>query len=377
MKILLICEAVFPENKGGLERWMAWLGKQLTNRGYEVTYINASDIVGVRDGVEYLAVKSGIWHYVADGKRSIKQSINFALSIRPLIRRVQPDVIYSVQAPIFSIFSLAIWPRRKWLLIVEWIEIWSVKYWQSYLGKFSGTIGYCLQFVATKLADVRVVFSKRCLEQLNRKDPNNVLLPGLCMNDQIVQSWKFSKRNDVLFLGRFVAEKQPLLALDAVYELRKLGWTGIFNVVGSGPQKSKIENEILKKSMSEYVNLIENAPQDKLEECFANSFVLMHPSKREGYGLAMIEAAERGIPTVLIDYPENASVDLGISPEFVSKTDAPLALAQLMLKARDSQEEIFSDLKNWAHEVLPTMNALKSVDELISVIEKRRPRMRD
>jgi glycosyltransferase involved in cell wall biosynthesis len=375
MKILLICEAVFPENKGGLERWMTWLGKQLADRGYEVSYINASGVVGARDKVSYFAVESGTWHYVADGKRSIRQSINFALAIRPLIRRIQPDVIYSVQAPIFSIFSLAIWPRRKWLLIVEWIEIWSVKYWKSYLGKFSGTIGYCLQFLATKLADVRVVFSKRCLEQLNSKDPKNVLLPGLCMNHQIVQPWQFSKRNDVLFLGRFVAEKQPLLALEAVYELRKLGWTGIFHIVGSGPLKSNIEKEILKKSMSEYVNLIENAPQGELEDCFTKSFVLMHPSKREGYGLAMIEAAERGIPTVLIDYPENASVDLGISPEFVSRTDVPLALAQLILKARDSQESIFSDLKKWAHKVLPTMNASKSVDELISVIEKRRPRL--
>jgi hypothetical protein len=141
MKILLICEAVFPENKGGLERWMTWLGKQLVDRGYEVSYINASGVVGARDKVSYFAVESGTWHYVADGKRSIRQSINFALAIRPLIRRIQPDVIYSVQAPIFSIFSLAIWPRRKWLLIVEWIEIWSVKYWKSYLGKFSGTIG--------------------------------------------------------------------------------------------------------------------------------------------------------------------------------------------------------------------------------------------
>jgi glycosyltransferase involved in cell wall biosynthesis len=375
MKILLICEAVFPENKGGLERWMSWLGKQLSDRGYEVTYINASGVVGVRNGVAYFAVESGNWHYVADGKRSITQSINFAFSIRPLIRGIQPDVIYSVQAPIFSIFSLAIWPRRKWLLIVEWIEIWSLKYWRSYLGKFSGTIGYCLQFLATKLADVRVVFSKRCLEQLSSKDSKNVLLPGLCMNHQIVQSWKFSKRNDVLFLGRFVGEKQPLLALEAVYELRKLGWTGIFHVVGSGPLKSNIENEILKKSMTEYVNLIENAPQGELEDCFAKSFVLIHPSKREGYGLAMIEAAERGIPTVLIDYPENASVDLDISPGFVSRTDAPLALAQLMLQARDSQEAVFSYLKKWTHEVLPSMNASKSVHELISVIEKRRPRM--
>ena len=149
----------------------------------------------------------------------------------------------------------------------------------------------------------------------------------------------------------------------------------MFHIVGSGPLKSRIESKILDKSMSEYVNVFENAPQEALEDYFARSFALVHPSKREGYGLAMIEAAERGIPTVLIDYPENASVDLGISPGFVSKSDAPLALAQLMLNARDNQETIFSDLSRWACEVLPTMNALKSVDELISAIEKHRPRL--
>ena len=375
MKILLICEAVFPENKGGLEKWMTWLGKQLSDRGYEVSYINNSGVLGIREGVAYFPVESSNWHYVADGKRSIKQSIDFAFSIKPLIRKIQPDVIYSVQAPIFSIFSLGIWPRKKWLLIVEWIEIWSLKYWQSYLGKFSGSIGYCLQFLATKFADVRVVFSQRCLEQLNSKDPKNVLLPGLCMNLDSLRTCQFNNRNDVLFLGRFVAEKQPLLALEAIYELRNLGWTGTFHIVGSGPLRSSIESEISKKSMSGYVNLLENAPQEQLEECFARSFVLLHPSKREGYGLAMIEAAERGIPTVLIDYPENASVDLGISPGFVSRTEAPQALAELMLKARDSQEAIFSDLGKWAREVLPTMNASRSVDELISVIEKRCPRL--
>ena len=142
MKILLICEAVFPENKGGLERWMSWLGLQLANRGFTVDYINASGVNDVRDGVKYFSVNKENWHYVSDGKRSIKQSIGFAFAIRPLIRKIKPDVIYSVQAPIFSIFSLVLWPKRKWMLIVEWIEIWSLKYWQSYLGTFSGSIGF-------------------------------------------------------------------------------------------------------------------------------------------------------------------------------------------------------------------------------------------
>jgi glycosyltransferase involved in cell wall biosynthesis len=350
---------------------MSWLGSQLYKKGYSVTYLNASGVEGFRDGVEFVPVNGDNWHYVGDGKRSIRQSIDFAFLIRPAIKRIQPDVIYSVQAPIFSLFSLAIWPRKHWLLIVEWIEIWSMRYWRSYLGLLPGSIGFLLQSLATRLADIRVVFSSRCLRQLGEDNPDNFLLPGLHMPQEVPQVSEFNPRSDVLFLGRFVAEKQPLLALEAVYELRKLGWKGTFHIVGSGPLASAIQQVIQDKAMSDYVNLAESAPQIELEEYFLSSFVLIHPSKREGYGLAMIEAAERGIPTILIDYPENASVDLQISPGLVSLSEKPTELATLIFEAWDTQESHFTRLMTWSEEVLPTMNAVKSVDQLVSIIDSR------
>ena len=124
--------------------------------------------------------------------------------------------------------------------------------------------------------------------------------------------------------------------------------------------------------MSSYVNLLENASQDKLDECFKRSFVLIHPSKREGYGLAMIEAASRGVTTILIDYPENASVDLGISPEYVSATDHPSDLAALIMDAHKNQEINIQKLSIWATEVLPGMNASNSVDRLISIFDNHK-----
>ena len=85
----------------------------------------------------------------------------------------------------------------------------------------------------------------------------------------------------------------------------------------------------------------------------------------------MIEAAERGIPTILIDYPENASVDLEISPEYVSQSEDPTSLAELLMKVFSSQEMDHFRLKVWTNDVLPKMNANKSVDELISAINNR------
>jgi glycosyltransferase involved in cell wall biosynthesis len=370
MKILLVCEAVFPENKGGLERWMVWLAESLSSLNFEVEYINASGVNEKRGKVKYTSVKSKNWHYVGDGKRSIKQSIDFAFAIRPLIRTSNPAVIYSVQAPIFSLFSLALWFRRPWMLIVEWIEIWSLNYWRRYLGNVLGTMGFYVQSLAQRVGDVRVVFSQRCLKQLGEQDYKNVLLPGLYMQSETAKLDAFKQRENLLFLGRLVGEKQPFLALEVARELNKLGWAGFLNVVGTGPLAMQLEQEISKHEMHTFVKLTENASHAELDECFSNTFLLLHPSKREGYGLAMIESAERGIPSLLIDYPENASIDLNIPSQIIASTENPKILAKLAFEAYLNQEANYHSLRAWRDNTLPGMRAQKSVEKIVSLIKE-------
>jgi hypothetical protein len=119
------------------------------------------------------------------------------------------------------------------------------------------------------------------------------------------------------------------------------------------------------------VNVLENATEERLQESFLKSFILLHPSKREGYGLAMIEAAERQIPTLLIDYPENASVDLGISPDYVSTSDDPQDLAQILMRAYQDQERDWIRLGEWKLSKLPSMNAQHSVEQILKVIQEK------
>lgn len=346
---------------------MVWLPESLSSLNFEVEYFNASGVNETRGKVKYISVKSKNWSYVGDGKRSIKQSIDFAFAIRPLIRTSNPSVIYSVQAPIFSLFSLALWFRRPWMLIVEWIEIWSLEYWRKYLGYVLGTIGFYVQWLAQKLGDVRVVFSQRCLKQLGEHDDKNVLLPGLYMQSETIKLKSFKQRENLLFLGRFVGEKQPLLALEVARELKKLGWTGFLNVVGTGPLAMHLKQEISKNGMHTFVDLIENATHSELGQCFSNTFLLFHPSKREGYGLAMIESAERGIPALLIDYPENASIDLNIPSQIIATTEDPKILAKLAFQAYLNQEANYHSLKAWREGTLPGMRAQKSVEKIVSL----------
>ena len=56
---------------------------------------------------------------------------------------------------------------------------------------------------------------------------------------------------------------------------------------------------------------------------------LLLPSRREGYGLVVIEAASHGTPSVVVAGPDNAAVELiaeGVNG-FVAASDAPEDLA--------------------------------------------------
>jgi glycosyltransferase involved in cell wall biosynthesis len=370
MKYVLICEAVFPENKGGLERWMSWLASELVKQGHEVTYLNAAAVSGVRNRVVFSSVSEKPWHYVRNGQRSIIQSIRFALGLLRSLPREKPDVVYSVQAPIFSLFALSLLHNRRWVLVIEWIEIWPITYWKRYLGENLGRLGFWLQQKALKFGDIRVTFTKRCFEDLlpvgNKS--KNLLLPGLCMDLETVKYSTVEIRNNIVFLGRFVAEKQPLMAIDIVRAFHQEGWKGKFYIVGSGTLKNEIELHIAATKCESFIEIVANASDAVVSQLLEGSFLLLHPSRREGYGLSMIEAALRGVPTLLINYPDNASVDLGISPELVVEPDDIAGAVQKINLAHVDQSWFRRELQKWTNNDLPKMSAEESVRVLMSEI---------
>ena len=79
--------------------------------------------------------------------------------------------------------------------------------------------------------------------------------------------------------------------------------------------------------------------------------------------------AERQIPTLLIDYPENASVDLEISPDYVSKSSDPKDLARLLMRAFENQEKDWNRLGDWKMSKLPSMNAQNTIVQILEVIQ--------
>jgi glycosyltransferase involved in cell wall biosynthesis len=372
MKILLVCEAVFPENKGGIERWFQVIAQEFQSKGHEITYFNSSGLNETRDGLRYLASSSGKWSYKKGGVRSKAQAIRFGINLFKYLRKQRFDMIYCSSVPIFSIFAVFLGKKRDSKVFVEWFEIWNLRYWFRYSGFFAGAVAWLVQLLALQLGRNRVVYTERArrsiykLGFLNRSEV--VLLPGLCPElKPAVFGRQASIKHDIYFLGRFVKEKQPILAINYIEAFLKTGWMGMFWLAGTGPLAAEIREIIQVRKLERHVKILENPTDEEIDKIARNSFLLLHPSRREGYGLASVEAAYRGVPSLLIDYEDNSTVDLEISPRLVAPNDQVEEIVKLLTLAWENQKYFESETLTWSENARRFRSSSKTCSKILEI----------
>jgi glycosyltransferase involved in cell wall biosynthesis len=374
MKIIVVCEAVFPENKGGIERWLGRLAQYFAEQGHSVSYFNSAALEVSRNNVHYRAASQVKWSYLPGGVRSRWQALRFGYQVYKFVRSEEADIVYCSSVPIFSIFGAWLGSSNRAKLFVEWFEVWPLRYWCRYLGVPAGILGWTIQFLAAQLGEFRIVYtnnaktSLRRLALISKKNVN--LLPGLCPDKPTEPTEIEScEKSDIYFLGRLVEEKQPHLALDAIQTLVNQGWNGIFWIIGTGPLAASLKIRIETQGLSNFVNLVENPSDETVIEIARKCFALLHPSRREGYGLASVEAAYLGIPSILINYPDNYSVSLGISPELVSEPQDIDQLVRNIYCASSEQRRLREATLDWALFAQRNLSASKTFRNLGSMMK--------
>jgi glycosyltransferase involved in cell wall biosynthesis len=377
MRVLLACEAVFPENKGGIERWFQTLGKEFCESKNSVTYFNSTAVNEVRDGIKYVSVIDDTWSYRKGGVRSKAEAIKFGIKLFLWLRKQEFDLIYCSSVPIFSIFAASMAKSRKAIVFTEWFEVWSMQYWIRYSGIIAGPIGWLVQSLALQFGDKKFVYTlmaKDAISRTNLLNRNAVhVLPGLCPQTNVnLEVRDGRKRNDIYFLGRFVNEKQPILAIKVIDEFIRTGWHGKFWLLGTGPMAPELKKEIYERRLEESIELVMNPTDRQVEEIAAKSFALLHPSRREGYGLASVEAAYRGIPSILINYPDNATVELEIAPKLVAQSGEVGEIASLLALAWIEQESFRVETLTWAKQASLSRNLRSTSSEIIRIAEEMR-----
>jgi len=102
----------------------------------------------------------------------------------------------------------------------------------------------------------------------------------------------------VFYAGRFDPIKAIPLAVRAFAEFNKKYADSIFEIIGDGPEKKRINKEIEKTGIKKSVNLISWLPREKLIKKMREADVFLFPSLRDGGGAV---AMASGLPVVCLD----------------------------------------------------------------------------
>jgi glycosyltransferase involved in cell wall biosynthesis len=76
---------------------------------------------------------------------------------------------------------------------------------------------------------------------------------------------------------------------------------------------------------------------------------MLLPSRREGYGLIVVEASACGTPSIVVREPDNAAVELvqeGVNGVTVA-TAEPAELAAAIVRVHDGGEQLRASTREW------------------------------
>lgn len=106
-----------------------------------------------------------------------------------------------------------------------------------------------------------------------------------------------------LYLGRLKRYKQVELILEAVAELARRGLDARLVVAGKGDWRPALEREVERLGIAGRVSFPGFVSEERKRELLQRAWVHVCTSPKEGWGIANLEAAACGTPTVASDSP--------------------------------------------------------------------------
>lgn len=308
-KIALICDWFLPKI-GGIEINMRDLARNLSTRGHDVEVITAYPGPGIVDGVKVHRLKVPVIPGVGlTYGRSIERKLE-AILLQGHFDVIHGHYLLSTLAhfsfylcrklnipTVFTHHSVtAVLHNRPALLVLPWLL--------SFLGAvlflkpvrhrsfYPDVVTAVSKAVAV---DTGIVFHRKQIPILaNGIDP---------------KEWQCEKIPDrefhVASVMRLYSSKHPLRLIRAIPRIdaelpRDL--RPVYTIFGDGPLRQRVQAEAARLDLLGRIRLVGFRPRSEIREMFARTKLFVLPSKREGFGIAVLEALAAGIPVVAMNY---------------------------------------------------------------------------
>lgn len=160
----------------------------------------------------------------------------------------------------------------------------------------------------------------------------NLVIP----NGLIVDKFRlgFDSPNEdlhVLFVGRMVAQKDPLGFVKACQLLNNMNIPVKFTMVGDGPLMDAVERQIVKLGINN-IELLGKVSQYQVYKVYEKAHVVVAPSREEAMSMVILEAVSRGIYVVTTKVSGNNELILeDVNGDFVN-VDQPKEMAHQVAK---------------------------------------------
>jgi L-malate glycosyltransferase len=317
MRLSFLSDAVYPFHHGGKETLHYERSIRLARRGHAVRILTMHwwprrQRSMARDGIVFQSVAPRTAVYTRNGGRSIWESVVFGLGSLRLLWSPDFDVLDVDQFPFTPFFAarLVCWLRGR-PMTATWHEVWDRDDWQESVGRL-GPLAFLLQRYAAQSADLIYANSRltaRRLVELLGIDPKRVLVlaPGTTIpSPSGGGQGGGAKTTDCIFVGRLLAHKHVDVLLRAL--ALAPGVTGL--IVGTGPEKNRLIALAAELRISDRVRFESPTSHDTVLERVRSARLLVFPSTREGFGVAVLEANACGVPALVIQHPDNAALEL-------------------------------------------------------------------
>lgn len=316
MRIAFVYDAIAPWATGGAERRVAALAERLAGR-HEV------HLVGWRwwDGPSTVEREGVILHgvglapdlYGADGKRTVREAVAFSARLLPFLLRNRFDVIDCSATPYLPLYSTALAARITGArLVATWHEFWG-EHWGEYLPDrpIVARIARWLESGARRLGDRVVAVSPFTARAMGAEhDPRLEVVPNGVDLASLLGAAPADGAVDILFVGRLIDEKRVDLLIGALETLDDRSIRPTCVIVGDGPERPALERLAERAGVAERVGFAGRVDDETLHGLLRAARVLVMPSVREGFAMAVAEAQATGAVPVVVRSPFSAAPDL-------------------------------------------------------------------
>lgn len=382
-RVAIAYDCFFPINSGGGERVYRRIAELLTDRGSPVDYVTRAQWDGAVPEASFTVVP--VWRgaiYDTAGTRTPTSAVKFAFALFRHFRahRHNYDAVIVSALPVLNVFAVHVaLAGSKTFVVTDWLEVWGWRQWRAYSGAVMGTVASGLQFAALRLGNLHTVNShftgSRVRNYRRRATPVTLGLIDL-VGEAPDATTERGDEPYLIFIGRHIPDKRLIDLLPALSEARTQISGLRLVIVGSGPETAAVADRITELGLDDAVTLTGRVSDDELHTLLAGARALVNPSRREGFGLVVAEAAAVATPSVVVAGPDNAAAELvhnGVNG-FVAGSVQPRDLAAAIVMVVTAGEPLRRSTQTWFEQERLTGGLTRSIDQVLQAYRSAKTR---